>query len=151
MDRRKIYTVYASQALRTMAYEMLVGAGCSVDSAAGDDSGSTLQAKLQAEQDCVDLQLQAYNFRESGNRKGAMATAMTYREDLRWAARALRELHRLPVQLIVQLVLLSSLAILYLVVPMDIFSEARSFFIDIPSGCILPALTDLFYHRFAAT
>ena len=126
MDRRKIYTVYASQALRTMAFELLVASGCMNDSSGGDNSCIAFRSKLQAEQDCIDLQLQAYNARESRSKWGAIATAMSYREDLRWAARALRELHRLPLLLGLRLALLSSLALVYLVLPIDIFSEACS-------------------------
>ena len=125
MDRRKIYTVYASQALRNMAYEILVGMSFSDGKTLAMDCCSAFRAKLQAEQDAVDLGLQAYNQRDWGRRGGAVAAAVSYREDLRWAARALRELHRLPLRLGLQLALLLGLALLYLIMPIDIFSEAR--------------------------
>jgi hypothetical protein len=128
MDRRSIYTVYASQALRAMAFDYLVNSACSDGTPADSSYCSTIRATMQAEQDIVDLQLRAYNVRDLGGIRGALAAAAAYREDLRWAARALRELHRLPIWLGLQLALLSSLAMLYLILPIDIISEASYLF-----------------------
>jgi hypothetical protein len=125
MDRRKIYTVYASQALRNMAFEILIGAGNQAGNAFSNQLCSAFRSKIQAEQDAVDLQLQAYNQCDWGRGGGAVAAAASYREDLRWAARALRELHRLPWRLGLQLAGFLCLALLYLILPIDIFSEAR--------------------------
>ncbi len=144
MDRRSIYTVYASQALRTMAYDCLVSLVPGDSANANSTICAPNLATIQAEQDIVDLNLRAYNARELGGVRGALAAAASYREDLRWAARAFREAHRLPVWLGLQLALLSTLALLYLVLPVDILSEAIPSF-QRPPAC--PPILHACLHR----